>query len=141
MLPLTAADQEHKIAGAALDVFSEEPLPEDHELRKLDNVTLTPHIKSESGQNGSYAISLTPNPFRRSATFFPIMPSPIMPTCLFRRIAGGTSDQAEISFRIVTEDLKRYLRNEKMMNERLSDKRSPHLLSEFSILLLPASFP
>ncbi|THH10927.1 hypothetical protein EW145_g997 [Phellinidium pouzarii] len=32
-----------KIAGAGLDVFDIEPLPLAHPLRKLDNVTLTPH--------------------------------------------------------------------------------------------------
>lgn len=31
------------IAGAGLDVFDKEPLPPDHELRKLSNVTMTPH--------------------------------------------------------------------------------------------------
>src|SRR5580700_9424298 len=33
-----------KFAGAALDVYDEEPLPDDHPLRKLDNVVLTPHL-------------------------------------------------------------------------------------------------
>jgi len=32
-----------KIAGAGLDVFDVEPLPLNHPLRSLDNVTLTPH--------------------------------------------------------------------------------------------------
>lgn len=32
------------IAGAALDVFVEEPLPVDHPLRQLDNVVLAPHL-------------------------------------------------------------------------------------------------
>ena len=38
----------HRIAGAALDVFSEEPLPEDSVWQRLDNVTLTPHIAGVS---------------------------------------------------------------------------------------------
>ena len=32
-----------RIAGAALDVYTEEPLPVDSPLRKLDNVLLSPH--------------------------------------------------------------------------------------------------
>jgi len=36
--------QNKGIAGAALDVFDKEPLPENHILRKLDQVLATPHI-------------------------------------------------------------------------------------------------
>ena len=36
--------QEHAIAGAALDVFVEEPLAANHPLLQLDNVVLTPHL-------------------------------------------------------------------------------------------------
>lgn len=36
------------IAGAALDVFEEEPLPQDSPLRKMDNVLLSPHNANSS---------------------------------------------------------------------------------------------
>src|SRR5581483_12496319 len=35
--------QGHKIAGAALDVYDEEPMPPDHRLRRCDNVLLLGH--------------------------------------------------------------------------------------------------
>lgn len=41
---LIAALESKKVAGAALDVFSQEPLPADHPFRKLPNVLLTPHL-------------------------------------------------------------------------------------------------
>ena len=36
--------QARRIAGAAVDVFSVEPLPVDHPFRKIDNIVLTPHL-------------------------------------------------------------------------------------------------
>jgi len=33
-----------KVAGAGLDVYEQEPLPEDHEFRTLENLNLTPHL-------------------------------------------------------------------------------------------------
>jgi phosphoglycerate dehydrogenase-like enzyme len=42
---------QHKIAGAGLDVFDVEPLPLDHPFRKMDNVVITPHLGYVSEQN------------------------------------------------------------------------------------------
>ncbi len=41
---LVSALQHKRIAGAAIDVYDEEPLPSNHPFRKLDNVLATPHI-------------------------------------------------------------------------------------------------
>ncbi len=40
---LLKALKEKRIAGAGLDVFTQEPLPKDHPITKLPNVVLTPH--------------------------------------------------------------------------------------------------
>lgn len=34
----------HAIAGAAIDVFDQEPLPSEHPFRSMDNVLTTPHV-------------------------------------------------------------------------------------------------
>ena len=48
---LIKALQKRKIAAAALDVFDQEPLPELHPFRTLDNVLATPHVGYVSRQN------------------------------------------------------------------------------------------
>ena len=45
---LIRALQERWIAGAVLDVFSEEPLPAEHPFWGMPNVVVTPHISGPS---------------------------------------------------------------------------------------------
>lgn len=55
---LIQALQEGHIQGAALDVFYEEPLPDNHPFLMMDNVTITSHIAGSSGDTriNSYTI-------------------------------------------------------------------------------------
>lgn len=48
---LIAALREGGLAGAALDVFADEPLPTDSPLREFGNVILTPHIGGVTAQS------------------------------------------------------------------------------------------
>ena len=54
---LIKALRQRKLAGAALDVFDEEPLRPDHPLLSLDNTVLTPHLGYVTKE--SYAIMYT----------------------------------------------------------------------------------
>jgi phosphoglycerate dehydrogenase-like enzyme len=56
---LVEALRARKLAGAGLDVFEEEPLPESSPLWDLDNVILTPHVAG-----------LTPYYYERAAALF-----------------------------------------------------------------------
>ncbi len=48
---LVAALEQGEIAGAGLDVYEIEPLPEGHPLWQLENVILTPHIAVADAEN------------------------------------------------------------------------------------------
>ena len=45
--------KDEKIAGAGLDVYDIEPLPQDHKLRFLPNALLTPHLGYVTEENYS----------------------------------------------------------------------------------------
>ena len=47
---LVHALQEGWIAGAGLDVFDPEPLPNDNHLLKLENVVVTPHMAAHTDE-------------------------------------------------------------------------------------------
>ncbi len=48
---IEAALKGKKIAGAAIDVYDEEPLALDHPFRKLDNIVITPHLGYVTAEN------------------------------------------------------------------------------------------
>ena len=50
---LIEALKDEKIAGAGLDVYDQEPLPQDHKLRFLPNALLLPHVGYVTAENYS----------------------------------------------------------------------------------------
>ena len=69
---LIEALQEKRIGGAVLDVFKEEPLSEDHPLRKLDNVTLAAHLAGTSQGTFSASIGIVLEDLKRYAEGCPL---------------------------------------------------------------------
>jgi phosphoglycerate dehydrogenase-like enzyme len=69
---LLHALNENIIAGAALDVFPEEPLPSSNPLWKLPNVIITPHISGLSRHYDERVIDLFSENLRRYLTDTPL---------------------------------------------------------------------
>jgi phosphoglycerate dehydrogenase-like enzyme len=70
---LVVALTERKIAGAALDVFPEEPLPADNPLWKLPNVIVTPHISGNTPFYNERAMELFAENLRRYLDGLPLL--------------------------------------------------------------------
>jgi phosphoglycerate dehydrogenase-like enzyme len=69
---LIPALKDRKIAGAALDVYPEEPLPSDSPLWKLPNVILTPHISGNTPHYNERAMQLFTENLRRYLADLPL---------------------------------------------------------------------
>jgi len=69
---LTVALQEGWIAGAALDVFEQEPLPADSPLWGMDNVIISPHIAGFTPHYDERAVALFAENLRRYLTGQPL---------------------------------------------------------------------
>ena len=54
-----------RLRGAAIETFATEPTPDDLELLKLDNVTLTPHIAGASVKTVKFAAAAAAEEVRR----------------------------------------------------------------------------
>lgn len=61
---LVDALENHKIGGAALDVFHEEPLGPDSPYLKMDNVTLTPHIAGTASNSDELTFDIMEHTLR-----------------------------------------------------------------------------
>jgi phosphoglycerate dehydrogenase-like enzyme len=64
---LTSALNEHRIAGAGLDVVDPEPLPADNPLWHAPHLIITPHISSRSDLPGEARWTLAVENLRRYA--------------------------------------------------------------------------
>lgn len=70
---LVEALREERIAGAALDVFPVEPIPENSPLWELPNLILSPHIAGSSGQYLERAAELFAENLRRYVANEPLL--------------------------------------------------------------------
>ena len=58
-LDLVKALKEKIIAGVALDVYKNEPISKNHQLVKMSNVVLAPHVGSSSAETRSKMAEIT----------------------------------------------------------------------------------
>jgi phosphoglycerate dehydrogenase-like enzyme len=70
---LVEALQQKQIAGAALDVFEQEPLPPDHPLWDMENVILTPHTAGVSAHEEDRRLDVLAENLRRFVAGQPLM--------------------------------------------------------------------
>jgi phosphoglycerate dehydrogenase-like enzyme len=63
--PLVEALRGGRIAGAALDVFEQEPLPAEHPLWGMDNVIVTPHTAGVSVHEDDRRLAVLSENLRR----------------------------------------------------------------------------
>ena len=62
---LIKALEQGQIAGAALDVFNQEPLPEDHPFWTMEKVLITPHLGGFYDTYPAYALPVVEENLRR----------------------------------------------------------------------------
>lgn len=55
---LAGALSDHRISGAAIDVYPDEPLAEDHPYLSLDNITLTSHLAGTSADTMQASVEI-----------------------------------------------------------------------------------
>jgi phosphoglycerate dehydrogenase-like enzyme len=70
---LIRALEEGRLAGAGLDVFEKEPLPEENPLYRMENVIVTPHSAGRSPGNGQKLLSLFCRNLRRYLARKPLL--------------------------------------------------------------------
>jgi D-2-hydroxyacid dehydrogenase (NADP+) len=70
---LVKALDSRRLSGAGLDVTDPEPLPENHPLRKFDNVVITPHVAGQSDHIGERIMGTFKENIRRFAQGEPLV--------------------------------------------------------------------